>query len=69
MDGGFPEGLPDESFTEKNLLMVFAMVGNVWLFQHNSVINRISGSNITMLYLRRLWLQSAATSVLDESID
>ena len=66
---GLPEGLADEAFTQIFLLMVFAMVRNFWLFQHKLIINRTSSSNITILYLRRLWLQITSVSVLDKYLD
>ena len=53
---GSPKVLADEAFTELLLLMVFSIVRNGSFFQHKSIINLKSGSNITMRHLRSLWL-------------
>ena len=66
---GLPEGLAVEAFASFFLLMESAIFGVFFTFQHKSISNQKSVSNITMPYLRQLWLQSTSSNVLDKLLD
>ena len=64
-----PEVLAAEALTDIFLLVVLPMFQKFLLFQHKSIINWTSVSNITMPQLIRSWLEITSASVLDEYVD
>ena len=65
---GVPKGLAVETFTEFLLLMGSTILEFI-NFQNKLIINWTSGSNIIMLHLSNLWLQSTSVSVLYKLLD